>query len=288
METKPKPFVFVLMPFGEEFSEIYKLGIKTACENAGAYCERVDEQIFVESILARIYNQIAKADIVVSDMTNRNPNVFYETGYAHALNKQVILLTQNADDIPFDLKHYPHIVYGGKIIPLKEQLESRIRWCVDNPRSSLAAVEVNLQLFVNRVSLEDNPKITVNATETSYGRQFALSIGVHNLAPKVVNPRTYSLALVLPHNVDVLLEKDKDIVSPPTWMADEQQILNIKMTDTLFPDGWCSKYLTCRISKHKIRSQTRKISLSAIVRLFTELGPMDFPFTIKAEFKKDE
>jgi nucleoside 2-deoxyribosyltransferase len=97
-ETNPKPFVFVLMPFGDTYTEIYKLGIKAACEKAGAYCERVDEQIFAESILARIYNQIAKADIIVSDMTGKNPNVFYETGYAHALNKQVILLTQNSDD----------------------------------------------------------------------------------------------------------------------------------------------------------------------------------------------
>ena len=92
--TLPKPFVFVLMPFDEKFDEVYKLGIKPACEDAGAYAERVDEQIFKESILERIYNQIAKADIFVADMTGRNENVFYEVGYAHALGKHVILLTQ--------------------------------------------------------------------------------------------------------------------------------------------------------------------------------------------------
>lgn len=91
--TSPKPFVFVLMPFDKKFDEIYKLGIKSACIEAGAYCERVDEQIYTENMLDRIYNQIAKADIVISEMTGRNPNVFYETGYAHALGKQVILLT---------------------------------------------------------------------------------------------------------------------------------------------------------------------------------------------------
>jgi nucleoside 2-deoxyribosyltransferase len=57
-------------------------------------------------VLERVYNQIAKADIIVAEMTGRNANVFYETGYAHALNKRVVLLTQNANDIPFDLKHY--------------------------------------------------------------------------------------------------------------------------------------------------------------------------------------
>ena len=83
--TAPKPFVFVLMPFDDEFRDIYEVGIKPACEKAGAYAERVDEQIFTESILDRIYNQISKADLIISDMTGRNPNVFYETGYAHAL-----------------------------------------------------------------------------------------------------------------------------------------------------------------------------------------------------------
>ena len=90
-KTSPKPFIFVLMPFSDEFDDVYKLGIKPACEKVGAYAERVDEQIFKETILQRIYNQIAKADIIISEMTGRNPNVFYETGYAHALGKNVIL-----------------------------------------------------------------------------------------------------------------------------------------------------------------------------------------------------
>ncbi len=99
----PKPFVFVLMPFKPEFDDIYRYGIKEACEKAGTYAERVDEQIFQGSILDRIYNQIAKADIIIADMTGRNENVFYEAGYAHALGKPTILLTQHIDDIPFDL-----------------------------------------------------------------------------------------------------------------------------------------------------------------------------------------
>jgi hypothetical protein len=127
-----KPFVFVLMSFSEEFQDIYKLGIKPACTVAGTNCERVDEQMFLENILERIYGQIAKADIVVAEMTGRNANVFYEAGYAHGLGKPLILLTQDANDIPFDLKQYPHIVYGKHITTLKEELERKVRWCVEN------------------------------------------------------------------------------------------------------------------------------------------------------------
>lgn len=97
LSTGPKPFTFVLMPFSQEFTAIYKFGIKGAAEEVGAYAERVDGQLFDEGILERIFNQIGKADVIIADMTGRNPNVFYEVGYAHALNKVVLLLTQAAD-----------------------------------------------------------------------------------------------------------------------------------------------------------------------------------------------
>src|SRR5215467_9797558 len=85
--TGPKPFVLVLMPFKKEFNDTYTFGIKGAADDVGAYAERIDEQIFSEGILDRIFNQISKADVIIADMTGRNPNVFYEVGYAHALGK---------------------------------------------------------------------------------------------------------------------------------------------------------------------------------------------------------
>ena len=108
------------MPFDEAFEDVYRLGIKSACEEAGVIAERVDEQIYSETILDRIYRQIKVANFVIADMTGKNPNVFYEVGYAHAIGKSCTLLTQSADDIPFDLKQHRHIVYGGSIQRLKK------------------------------------------------------------------------------------------------------------------------------------------------------------------------
>ena len=153
MNTKPKKFCFVLMPFESDFDDIYKLGIKQSCIDAGAYCERVNEQIFNESILERIYNQISKADIIIADMTGKNPNVFYEVGYAHALGKTTILLTKNADDIPFDLKHYPHIVYNNSISTLKEELTKRVKWCVENDRNDDTGQKVDIDIYLKDKNL---------------------------------------------------------------------------------------------------------------------------------------
>lgn len=71
-----KNFVFVIMPFKNEFNDIYQLGIKSACREADCYCERVDEQVYDGSMIERIYNQIRCADLIIADMSEKNPNVF--------------------------------------------------------------------------------------------------------------------------------------------------------------------------------------------------------------------
>lgn len=197
---QPKPFVFVLMPFASEFDDIYRYGIKEACEKAGTYAERVDEQMFQGSILDRIYNQIAKADIIIADMTGRNPNVFYETGYAHALGKPVILLTQNTDDIPFDLKHHHHIVYGSRIGYLAEQLEPRVRFFAENIGQLHLARGAGLAISINGVDVvkQANPTVAVNSVPGSIIRHLVLKIRFENPVAKQVETVRFQPAIVMP------------------------------------------------------------------------------------------
>lgn len=141
-----KFFAFVLMPFDSKFNDLYKFGIKEAAAEIGIHAERVDEQIYSEGILERIYRQIEVADIIIADMTGQNPNVFYEVGYAHAKEKLCILLTANSDDIPFDLKHQRHIVYSDSIQELKHQLTENLEWAkkeIENIEKS--HIQVNLK-----------------------------------------------------------------------------------------------------------------------------------------------
>lgn len=157
MPHKKKPFAFVLMSFKPDFDDLYELGIKAACQLAGVECSRVDEQIFDDDILARIYKQIEIADVVISEMTGRNPNVFYETGYAHALNKRVILIANAKEDIPFDLEHYPYIIYNRSIKYLKSELEKKLRWHINNP---IAASDL-----INRVGTRNESILTSFSVE---------------------------------------------------------------------------------------------------------------------------
>lgn len=144
-KIETKIFAFVLMPFDSAFNDVYRLGIKETAAQLEIKAERVDEQIFQEGILERIYRQIKSADIVVADMSGQNPNVFYEVGYAHALGKLCVLMTNDADDIPFDLKHRRHIVYGNSISKLKERLVEELAWA-KNEIANVQASKVKVVL----------------------------------------------------------------------------------------------------------------------------------------------
>lgn len=104
---------FVLMPFNEEnnLQEIYNDQIKTTVENLGFSCVRADNINNIGSIIETIWGNINESKFIIADLTGKNPNVFYELGIAHTIGKDVILLSQNIEDVPFDLRHLRVIPY---------------------------------------------------------------------------------------------------------------------------------------------------------------------------------
>lgn len=106
-----KPYVFALMPFRPEYFALYERAIKPTLEELGCTVEHANEVNTIERIVDTIFTQISKARFLIADTTGKNPNVFYELGYAHALGKKVILLIQDTRDISFDIAGLRHIPY---------------------------------------------------------------------------------------------------------------------------------------------------------------------------------
>lgn len=104
--------VFVLSPFSEPFNTIYTDHVRPTVQSiTGLNCIRADDIYDNRPIIEDIWKAINEARVVISELTGKNPNVFYETGIAHTVGKEVILLTQSMDDVPFDLRHLRCIVY---------------------------------------------------------------------------------------------------------------------------------------------------------------------------------
>jgi len=277
MADTAQPFVFVLMPFNKKFEDIYKLGIKPACEKAGAYPERVDDQIFQESILQRIYNQIAKADIIIADMTGRNPNVFYETGYAHALGKPVILLTQETEDIPFDLKHYPHIIYEGSISNLIPDIEKRVSWIIKNPEKRSFSQE-QLQIYIGEVPLSSNPLIDsqLGYSDNLSMTGFELQVNVHNSTDSTVQTANFQIGFFTSGKIDHIFIGGKTIDKIPHPGGGFIHIYDKRFS--ILPGAWEAK--ACIFSAN-LNSFLQNDEEEIVLRIFSENVPKEFPFRVK-------
>lgn len=125
-----RPSIFVAMQFGEPFDTIYREVIQPGARNLGLEVVRIDEVAGPGLIFEDIKRKIADAKIVVAEITEPNQNVFYELGYAHALNKPTILLARRGRDLPFDIRSYRVIFYddtiGGKPA-VERNLENYLR-----------------------------------------------------------------------------------------------------------------------------------------------------------------
>ena len=102
--------VSAMMPFDAGFATVYE-SIQAAAAATGLRCRRADDIWEHPEIIQDIVSLIDHSRVVICDCSGRNPNVFYEAGIAHTLGRQVILITQNGDDIPFDLRHLRYIHY---------------------------------------------------------------------------------------------------------------------------------------------------------------------------------
>jgi hypothetical protein len=99
-----------MMPFDPSFNQVFD-SISRATQNVGLRCRRADNIWEHAAIIQDVVSLIDRSRVVICDCTGRNPNVFYEAGIAHTLGREVIIITQNAQDIPFDLRHLRYIHY---------------------------------------------------------------------------------------------------------------------------------------------------------------------------------
>lgn len=182
-----KLFAFVIMPFSKDFDDIYKLGIIEAAGLCDVKAERLDEQLFSEGMMERTYRQIDIADIIIADLSTRNANVFYELGYAHAKEKLCILLTKHTNDIPFDLKHRQHVVYGDSISYLKDELVKSIDWAKDE----IKAQKQNKIRIVTRIPSGDLI-VTQHSAECRIIFTFDLYNDTSHISPEITALYLYS------------------------------------------------------------------------------------------------
>ncbi len=125
---------FVIMPFSgtqscteEEWTHILENVIKPAVEGRGLdyVCRRA--RATRGNVVREIVNDLYDSYLVLADLTDQNPNVFYELGVRHALKERTILIAQKKEDIPSDLRSYAYHIYEWKTDEGRARLSSNMR-----------------------------------------------------------------------------------------------------------------------------------------------------------------
>ncbi len=129
---------FMMMPFGTWFDRYYREIYVPAIKEAGFEPVRGDELFSTGSVVEQIWEQVVKSTVLLADLSDKNANVYYELGLAHAAGKPVVLTAPTIDDVPFDLRHLRVIVYDIREPDWAEKLAKSVTDFLKNAKSDPA------------------------------------------------------------------------------------------------------------------------------------------------------
>jgi hypothetical protein len=145
----PKPTCFVIQAFdGAKYDRRYHETVKPALVKAGVDPQRADDILGLNPVIEKIELAIESAAICVAEVSEDNPNVWLELGYALALNRPAVILCEKSvrPRLPFDIQHRPVIFYRTDSKSGYEELEREIVRLVKNQLSTEQRISSSLTL----------------------------------------------------------------------------------------------------------------------------------------------
>jgi hypothetical protein len=189
---------FVVMQIGEQGTperkradEIYQFVVTPVLAKLGITAYRADLDPTPGQITPQMLRKLLDAQVVIADLTGRNPNVFYELGVIHSFARPVVALADSAKSLPFDT-HDERVIEIGEYrevlgVPQAEEAKTNLQKALEvvlspgyEPASPLAEAAANR-------SLDELAPENPVAAELSAIRE-ALEEVRKNIRPRSVTP----------------------------------------------------------------------------------------------------
>ena len=205
-DVNPEPGrCFVMMPFDTVFDPVYA-AVSGVVESSaiGFNCRRADDVFGGGHVMSTVLEEIAHAEVAIVDASTRNPNVFYELGIVHMVKdaEKVLIITQSAKDIPFDIQQFRWIPYDSSAAGLEELKGDLVKAFGETAEDSFRVFGKNLHaLQCERPILGlDRCRYTFSMPDLEIGPDFAkfklvLERKVVGRPAKVVHRGSYGLDL---------------------------------------------------------------------------------------------
>ncbi|WP_394220246.1 hypothetical protein [Alteromonas gracilis] len=175
LENDKKKSCFVMMPISDmegydkgHFKRVYEYLIKPACLDSGYEPIRADDVSSSNFIVIDILKRIVESELVICDMSGRNPNVLYELGVRQAFNLPTVLLKDNTTDAIFDISGLRHVEYDFSLR-------------VDVAKDSIAKIRSMIMETVNGQGDEINSLIQllgIKAASLPTGKELSAETGM--------------------------------------------------------------------------------------------------------------
>lgn len=135
----------------KDWTEIFRKLIKPAVEQSGYNYQCIRSEALHGNIIEGIIEQLHRAELVIADLTDKNPNVFYELGVRHTLGGCTILIAQDLKFVPFDLRHLAIQIYDWRVEEgregFKTQIKDIIKLIETHPERALSPVRKYINLI---------------------------------------------------------------------------------------------------------------------------------------------
>jgi len=289
-----KKLIFVITPIGEKGSEkykkydaIFKTMIKPAIDSVDSSFRilRADHISQPGSFIKDILEHIQNAYIVIANLTDLNPNVFYELGVRHALSKRTIMITEDINSLPSDLKEYRAISYYPDITTIeefKDNLAKTITEILNNPDKSDNPVQDRLPSIIESKEEQYLKEIEIlNRKLTSKTTQKKNAVITNEDTPRKRTERIIGLMNVkepgfLEHN--------------PTWTVgsgDKEKKFSVPKPEDGFDyyyiltkNNYLDYILVINVHNYEFKLSSDLADIRVMLSKFQDSGSMTFKFVI--------
>ena len=163
----PEKVCFVIAPIGEPESEgrkrsdqILKHVICPAAVECGYSATRADQISEPGMITSQVIQHVVDDPLVIADLTERNPNVFYELAIRHAIRKPLVQLIKKGEQIPFDVAGTRTIHVDHQDLDSVEEAKTEIVAQVRSLETDSSTLEtpISVSLDLQHLRQSDNPE----------------------------------------------------------------------------------------------------------------------------------
>lgn len=291
-----KKTCFISYPFGNaNIEHMIRNAVSPALDDAGW---KIIDPRYAEPMAIPIFDWIVtnlrEADLFICDITDKNPNVIYEMGLAHAWGIPSIILSEEIENVPFDISSKYAVFIYSRYVPILEHLRRRVyEFIIDLQNKPYTLLSPNIKRYIDpkaSISIEILSKKLNAITALRFLYKLIDTLNcINSLEPNILSEvRIGSFGAWISSNLKNLTDlAEKIIFFVPEWKKRNAERIKIEAE---------AEYIIAQTEKiraesHEIKNESRRKDINQlieIIRSSKEIGPMRLSIGNKIKIETDE